>query len=94
MSILLTFASPCFFIKFKYINQQDATVPQAHYVTFICNLTCFGRLSAHHQELTTALLASGSTASRKILMKLEFSRQVFEKHSNILIAFMKKLRKQ
>jgi len=26
--------------------------------------TCFGRLSAHHQELTTALTASGFTLER------------------------------
>jgi hypothetical protein len=27
-------------------------------------LTCFGRLHAHHQELTTALTASGFTLER------------------------------
>jgi hypothetical protein len=31
------------------------------YLTFMCGLTCFGRLYAHHQELTTALAASGFT---------------------------------
>jgi hypothetical protein len=27
----------------------------------MCRLTCFGRIHAHHQELTTALTASGFT---------------------------------
>jgi len=31
------------------------------YLTFMCGSTCFGRLSAHHQECTTAPRASGST---------------------------------
>jgi len=31
------------------------------YFTFMCGSTCFGRLSAHHQERTTALEASGFT---------------------------------
>jgi hypothetical protein len=44
------------------INQQDATVSQVYYLTFMCGSTCFGRLSAHHQESTTALEASGFTA--------------------------------
>jgi len=35
--------------------------PQVHYLTFMCRSTCFGRLHAHHQELTTALTASGFT---------------------------------
>jgi hypothetical protein len=30
-------------------------------MTFMCDPTCFGRLSAHHQERTTALEASGFT---------------------------------
>jgi hypothetical protein len=58
---LLTFASPCIFIRFKQINQQDATVLQVYYLTFMCGSTCFGRLSAHHEEHTTAVGASGST---------------------------------
>jgi len=32
-----------------------------YYSTFICGSTCFGRLSAHHQERKTALGASGFT---------------------------------
>jgi hypothetical protein len=28
---------------------------------FVCCSTCFGRLHTHHQELTTALTASGFT---------------------------------
>ena len=54
-------------IQFKQINQRDATVSQVYYLTFICSSTCFGRLPAHHQELTTALGASGSTVNRKHL---------------------------
>jgi len=30
----------------------------------MCRSTCFGRLAAHHQELTTALTASGFTLKR------------------------------
>jgi hypothetical protein len=30
----------------------------------MCRSTCFGGLHAHHQELTTALAASGSTLER------------------------------
>jgi len=30
----------------------------------MCRSTCFGRLHAHHQELTTALTASGFTLVR------------------------------
>jgi len=30
----------------------------------MCRSTCFGRLYAHHQELTTALTASGFTLER------------------------------
>jgi len=41
------------------MNQKDARVSQVYYLTFICGSTCFGRLSTHHQELTTALGASG-----------------------------------
>jgi len=40
------------------MNQQDATVSQVYYLTFMCGSTCFGLLSAHHQERTTALGAS------------------------------------
>jgi hypothetical protein len=55
------FASPCIIIRFKQINQQDATVSPVYYLKFMCGSTCFGRLSAHHQERTTALEASGFT---------------------------------
>jgi len=41
--------------------QQDATVSQVFYLAFMCSSTCFGRFPAHHQELTTALAASGFT---------------------------------
>jgi len=30
----------------------------------MCRSTCFGRLHAHHQELTTALTAAGFTLER------------------------------
>ena len=35
-----------------------------YYLTFMCRSTCFGRLHAHHQELTTTLTASGFTFER------------------------------
>jgi len=47
-------------------NQQDATVSQVYYLTFMCGSTCFGRLPAHHQEHTTALGASGFTVREKL----------------------------
>jgi len=31
---------------------------------FMCRSTCFGSLHSHHQELTTALTASGFTLER------------------------------
>jgi len=34
---------------------------QVNYLTFMCGSTSFGRLHAHHQELTTASAASGFT---------------------------------
>jgi len=43
------------------MNQEDATALQVYYFMFMCASTCFGRLSAHHQERTTALGASGFT---------------------------------
>jgi hypothetical protein len=45
----------------KKINQQDATVSQVYYLTFMCGSTCFGHLSAHHQGRTTALGTPGFT---------------------------------
>jgi len=33
-------------------------------MTFMCRSTCFKRLYAHHQELTTALTPSGFTLER------------------------------
>jgi hypothetical protein len=61
MFLNLTFASPCIIIRFKQIDQQDATISQVYYLTFMYGSTCFGRLSAHHQKRTTALGASGFT---------------------------------
>ena len=63
----LTFLSPCIIIRFKQFNQQDATVSQVYYLTFMCGSTCFGRLLPHYQELTTALGASGFTVGEKRL---------------------------
>jgi hypothetical protein len=37
---------------------------QVYYLTFMCRSTCFGHLHAHHQELKTALTASGFTLER------------------------------
>jgi hypothetical protein len=65
----LTLAGPCIIIQFKYINQPDATVPQVYYLTFMCSSTCFGHFHAHHQELTTALTASGFTLERCYLFQ-------------------------
>jgi hypothetical protein len=59
--LFLMFVGLCIIIRFKYINQQDVTVSQVYYLTFMCGLTCFGRFLAQHQELTTALAASGFT---------------------------------
>jgi hypothetical protein len=55
-------------IRFKYINQQDATVSQVYYLTFMCGSTCFRRLFAHHQERTAALEASGFTVGALLVM--------------------------
>jgi len=51
----------------QIIQQQDATVSQAHHLTFMRRLTCFGHLPAHHQEHTTALGASGLTVGQQRL---------------------------
>ena len=37
---------------------------------FMCRTTCFGRLHAHHQELTTALTASGFTVGALVVAAL------------------------
>ena len=58
----LMLAGLCTIIQFKQINQPDATVLQVYYLTFC--VTCFERLHAHHQELTTSLTASGFTLER------------------------------
>jgi hypothetical protein len=57
-------ASPCIIIQFKQINQLDAIFSQIYYLKFMFRSPCFGRLHAHHQELTTALTASGFTLER------------------------------
>jgi len=49
---------------FQCINQPYATVSQVYYLTFMFRSTCFVRHHAHHQELTTALTASGITLER------------------------------
>jgi len=44
------------------INQPTrCKISQVYYLTFMCGSTCFGRLSANHQERTTALRTSGFT---------------------------------
>jgi hypothetical protein len=43
-------------------------VSQVYYSTFMCGSTCFGRLSAHHQERTTALGASGFTGGALLVV--------------------------
>jgi len=45
---------------------NHATVSQVHYLTFMFRSTCFRRLHAHHQELTTALTASGFNLERGV----------------------------
>jgi hypothetical protein len=40
---------------------------RVYYSTFICDSTCFGSLSAHHQKHTTVPGASGSTFGKKRL---------------------------
>jgi hypothetical protein len=37
---------------------------------FMCGSTCFGRLHAHHQELITALTASGFTVGALVVAAL------------------------
>jgi len=45
--------------------QLDAIFSQVYYLTFRCGSKCFGRLRVHHQELTTALTASGFTVGAR-----------------------------
>jgi hypothetical protein len=42
-------------------SRKMQKVSQIYYLTFICGSTCFGLLSAHHQERKTALGASDFT---------------------------------
>jgi hypothetical protein len=58
------------FMQFKSINQQDTTISQVYYLRFMCRSTCFGRLHAHLQELTTALTASGFTVGALVVAAL------------------------
>jgi len=37
---------------------------------FVCRSTCFGRLHAHHQELTTTLTSSGFTVGTLVVVAL------------------------
>jgi len=53
--------------RFKLFNQQDATVSQVYYLTFMSGSAFFGRPHAHHQEHTTALGASGFTVREQRL---------------------------
>jgi hypothetical protein len=47
--------------KIQMNHQPDAKIFQFIILTFIYSSTCFGRSSAHHQELMTAVAASGFT---------------------------------
>jgi hypothetical protein len=58
LDLFLTLAGPCIIIQFKQLNQLDETVLQVYYLTF-SGSTSFGRLHAHHQELTIAVAVSG-----------------------------------
>jgi hypothetical protein len=57
------------------INQQDATVSQVYYLTFMCGSTCFGHLFAHHQERTTTLGASGFTVGALLVVVCQVMRK-------------------
>jgi hypothetical protein len=51
------------------INHQPvATIFQFIILTFIYSSTCFGRSLAHHQELITAVGASGITEAATAVM--------------------------
>jgi len=41
-----------------------------YYLTFVRRSTCFGRLLAHHQELTSTLTASGFTVGPLVVAAL------------------------
>ena len=56
----LRFVSPCIIVQFKWNHQPDATIFQFIILTFVYRSTCFGRFSAHHQELNDC---SGSLVS-------------------------------
>jgi hypothetical protein len=47
----------------KLTNQMQQ-FHKFYYLTLLCRSTCFGRLHAHYQELTTELTASGFTSER------------------------------
>jgi hypothetical protein len=51
----------------QIFNQQDATVSQDYYLTFMCGSISFGRFLTQHKEITTALGASGFTSGQKRL---------------------------
>jgi len=66
-AIRLMFASPRIVIRFQQFNQQEATLSQVYYLTFMCGSACIRRLPAHHQEHTTALGATGLTVGEQRL---------------------------
>jgi hypothetical protein len=60
----LTLAGPCIIIQFKLIKPTRCNSLQVLLLDVLCRSTCFGLLYVHHQELTTALTASGFTLER------------------------------
>jgi hypothetical protein len=59
----------CLSYNSNKLTKLDATVSQVYYLTF-SGSTCFWRLHAHHQELTTALAASGFTVGALVVAAL------------------------
>jgi hypothetical protein len=61
----LTLAGPCIIHHTIQINQPTRCNSfTSLLLDVLCRSTCFERLHAHHQELTTALTASGFTLER------------------------------
>jgi hypothetical protein len=52
------------FMMMMMINQPDTSTFQVYCLSFKYSLTCFGHSLAHHQELITAVAASGLPLER------------------------------